>query len=133
MKRRIAIVGAGVAGLSAARHLASAQADISLFDKGRAPGGRATTRRGLTFTFDHGAQYFTVRDARFKSLVNDLQRDGIVRPWTPRLKIFGDHTPRDEGPVKRWIGVPGMSALGQALAFGLEVRTECRVTEIKQA
>ena len=56
----IAIVGAGIAGLSCADRLRAAGWAVTLFDKGRAPGGRLSTRRLDTATgtaaFEPGAQ-----------------------------------------------------------------------------
>ena len=63
---RIAIVGAGLAGLSCAQALRAGGADVQLFDKGRGVGGRMATRRVDTplgpATFDHGAQFLTAHD-----------------------------------------------------------------------
>jgi predicted NAD/FAD-dependent oxidoreductase len=57
---RIGIVGAGIAGLACAQGLVRHGHDVVLFDKGRGPGGRMSTRRmetprGLAH-IDHGAQ-----------------------------------------------------------------------------
>ncbi len=68
-------IGAGIAGLTAARRLQENGHTVTVLDKGRAPGGHMATRRVLNgdadrpelaeLAFDHGAQYFTARDARF--------------------------------------------------------------------
>ena len=42
---RVAVVGAGIAGLAAARRLAAAGVEVTVFDKARRPGGRLATRR----------------------------------------------------------------------------------------
>ena len=114
----IAIVGAGIAGLSCAARLAEAGAPVSLFDKGRAPGGRLSTRRAETrlgsVRFDHGAQYFTARDPDFRRQVAAWQRDGIVAPWP----AAGDDA---------WVGVPGMNAPARALAAGRAIASSCRI------
>lgn len=65
---RVGIEGAGIAGLSCAHVLREAGVPVTLFDKGREPGGRLSTRRG-EFAFDHGAQYFTADDDAFRSAV----------------------------------------------------------------
>ena len=56
---QIAIVGAGMAGLSCATRLAALGHELVLFDKGRGPGGRMATRRveadGTMLRFDHGS------------------------------------------------------------------------------
>ena len=54
----VAVVGAGMAGLSAARALVDAGRSVVVFDKGRGIGGRMATRRLGAAVFDHGAQYF---------------------------------------------------------------------------
>ena len=57
---RVAIVGAGIAGLSCALRLQGGDHHVTLFDKGRGAGGRMSTRRvetpAGTAAFDHGAQ-----------------------------------------------------------------------------
>ena len=55
----VALIGAGIAGLSCATALQQAGLDVSLFDKSRGPSGRMNTRRGDGWQCDHGAQYFT--------------------------------------------------------------------------
>ncbi|MCP5401180.1 MAG: NAD(P)-binding protein [Novosphingobium sp.] len=99
---RIGIVGAGMAGLACARVLADRGGDIWLFDKGRGPGGRMSTRRVATplgeAAFDHGAQYFTARHPRFVEVVNGWQHRGLVAPWP-------------EAHAEAWVGVPGMNAV----------------------
>ncbi|TGN44114.1 FAD-dependent oxidoreductase, partial [Paracoccus liaowanqingii] len=63
---RVAIIGAGLAGLTCAGRLAQAGLSVTLFDKGRGPGGRLATRRaddGLRF--DHGALWLAARDPGF--------------------------------------------------------------------
>jgi predicted NAD/FAD-dependent oxidoreductase len=68
---RVVIVGAGLAGLSAARLLRDAGHDVVVLDKGRSPGGRCATRRIGNATLDHGAQFFTVRSDEFARCVDE--------------------------------------------------------------
>ncbi|MEM7652453.1 MAG: FAD-dependent oxidoreductase, partial [Pseudomonadota bacterium] len=62
---KCAIIGAGISGLAAADRLRLSGHSVTLFDKSRGVGGRMATRRSDHGSFDHGAQYFTVRDGRF--------------------------------------------------------------------
>ena len=118
---RIAIVGAGLAGLSCGARLRDAGHAVSLFDKGRGPGGRLSHRRSQTpigeAQFDHGAQYFTARDADFRRAVDAWARDGIAAPWP----AAGDEA---------WVGVPGMNAPAKALAAGLDISLAARIEHL---
>jgi predicted NAD/FAD-dependent oxidoreductase len=113
--RSVAIVGAGLAGLACAKTLAAHGLAAQLFDKGRAPGGRLTTRRaeaaGREVSFDHGAQYLTAHGSAFRDLLAALD----ARPWL-------DQAMR--------VGAPRMSALPRALAGGLDVTLGREVVEI---
>lgn len=121
---RIAIVGAGMAGLACAEGLRAGGCAVSLFDKGRAAGGRMSTRRidanGATWSFDHGAQYFTARDPRFADRVGAWARAGLVARWP------------DAGE-DAWVGTPAMNAPLRAMADGLDVTFGSRIDGIARA
>jgi predicted NAD/FAD-dependent oxidoreductase len=132
--RSIAVVGGGIAGAAAARALADDGCRVSIFDKARGPGGRASRRRDIGREFDHGAQYFTVRDEHFRRLVESLRRDGVVDEWRGRVVSIGragvsEAPATSEAP--RFVGVPGMSSLARSLTADLEVRYGHRVEAIE--
>lgn len=118
---RIGIVGAGIAGLACAEALARSGHEVLLFDKGRGPGGRMSTRRITTApgeaAFDHGAQYFTVRDDRFAAQVRSWVAEGVVAPWP----AAGEQA---------YVGVPGMNSPVRQLAGRHRVRWSSRVAEV---
>ena len=60
--KTIAVIGAGMAGITAARTLVQAGFKVSVFEKSHGPGGRMATRSTPYGSFDHGVQYSTVRD-----------------------------------------------------------------------
>lgn len=66
-KQNIAIIGAGIAGLSLANMLNDV-VNIEVFEKSRGYGGRVATRHNEDFMFDHGAQFFTAKNEKFKKL-----------------------------------------------------------------
>lgn len=118
---RVAVVGGGIAGMSCARTMLRAGAEVSVFDKGRGPGGRASTRREGEDTFDHGAQYFTVRAPAFESEVRRWVATCAAAEWRGRIAEVsraGVVEPKAEGP-RRYVGVPGMNELVKDLASGL--------------
>lgn len=130
--RRIAIVGAGLAGLTAARQLAADGGQVTVFEKSRGVGGRMATRREGDFQFDHGAQYFTVRDRRFRQLVEAWRSRGLVASWRGRIAVIPER-PRDarSSPPDRMVALPGMSALGKAMSRGVRVRLKARVERVE--
>ena len=117
----VAIIGAGMAGLSCARALVQAGLTVEIYDKGRGPGGRMSTRRvtveGRGLRFDHGAQYFTARDERFRAEVAAWQQAGRVAPWP----AAGDEA---------LVGVPGMNEPVRAMAEGLDVGWGARIDRL---
>ena len=122
------VLGAGISGLLAARELAAAGGRVVVLDKGRGVGGRMATRRVGSGMFDHGAQFFTVRDERFKGIVAGWLQEGVVEEWT-RGFAGADGRPRLDGHP-RYRGSHGMSSIPKHLARGLDVRTAERVAEV---
>lgn len=115
MPRSAIVVGAGLCGLLTAHELARAGVATVVVDKGRAPGGRICTRREGAARWDHGAQFFTVRDQRFAEWVERWCACGVAAEW---CRGFGG---ANDGHA-RLRGTPGMSAIGRHLASGLDVR-----------
>jgi renalase len=111
--KNIAIIGAGMAGITGARTLANMGHTVHVFDKSRGFGGRMSTRHTPWGGFDHGAQYFTVRDARFKQALATTPNH--VAAWTDAR----------EGGVAM-VAVPGMSGLVGAWAQPLARDTDGR-------
>lgn len=123
--KKIAIIGAGLAGLTAA-HFLRQKADITIFEKSRGVSGRLSTRRAEPYHFDHGAQYFSARTDQFKDFIQPLIHSGVIEPWNAR---FVDISNREISSVKSgddhdsyYIGVPGMNAIGKYLSRDLDVR-----------
>ncbi len=131
---RVAVVGAGLAGLACARALARRGLAVTVFDKGRAAGGRLAARSASEPAFDLGAQYFTVRDERFARRVRAWRAVGACAPWAGRLVALDGvgGAPQPVGPIARWVGTPDMGALARHLAGGLLVRPGHRVEQVER-
>ena len=121
------VVGAGIAGLLAANELRDAGWRVVVLDKGRGVGGRMATRRVGDATFDHGAQFFTVRGERFGDLVDGWLDAGVVREWTRGFADAG--LERNEDGHPRYRGSEGMASIPKHLARGLDVRVGESVIE----
>ena len=130
---RIAIVGAGVAGLTAARYLQS-HFDVHVFEKSRGVGGRLATRSRQGLSFDMGAQFFTVKDARFADFLQPLIAQQAVKIWRPQfVEIHGTEivTQRQWAQAHpHFVGTPKMTSLAKYLAQGLQVSLQHTVTEV---
>ena len=111
---RVAVIGAGMAGVACARTLAQAGWHVTLLEKSRGYGGRMATRQTEFGGFDHGAQYFTVRDERFAMAL--ATTPDVVVPWsanTVRVLDALGHVVETNPPPREahYVAAPGMSAL----------------------
>ncbi|MSO59914.1 MAG: FAD-dependent oxidoreductase [Ilumatobacteraceae bacterium] len=118
-KKRVIIVGAGIAGLTAARALSQDGHSVTVVDKGRSVGGRMATRRIGDAVVDHGAQFFTVRSDDFGQLVNEWTSAGVAQEWCRGFATNDGHP--------RYIGARGMNSVAKYMATGLDVRCNTMV------
>lgn len=123
----IAIIGSGIAGVTAARTLLDTGHAVEVFEKSRGPSGRISTRRSESWQADHGAQYFTAKQPDFQAQVQDWCQQGLAAEWQGRIDNQG---PRR--PIPRYVGVPRMNALVSTLAQPLTLHTEFTLTELMQ-
>ncbi len=122
MSQRVAIVGAGLSGLVAARELTAAGREVTIVDKGRSVGGRLATRRIGDATLDHGAQFFTVRTEAFGQEVEQLMAEGLVYEW---CQGFGEP---DGYP--RYACVGGMNQLAKRIGRNIPVAVDTEVRRV---
>jgi renalase len=104
--QKIAVIGAGIAGIACSRTLAQAGHLVHVFEKSAGLSGRMSTRRTPFGSFDHGAQYFTVRDPRFLKALS-------IAPQ--QVAIWKQGREKNTAMVAQ----PGMSALVNAWAYPL--------------
>jgi renalase len=127
---RVAIVGAGLAGLSCARTLRSTGISVDVFEELSHVGGRIATTCAGRDRFDHGAQYLLPQDNEFRSYLTEISRLGFAERWAPRLRP-GALPPGPNGDP--WIvGKPGMSSLVRPLADNVRVTLGKRVRSLEQ-
>lgn len=129
---RIAVIGGGIAGLTAARGLADHGLSVRVFDKGRGPGGRTATRRAEPFRFDHGTQYFTARDPRFRRFVDAWLDQGLVARWDGRVVAIAADGSVSDRPGERLVGRPGMNAVARHLAADIDVAVGVEIDRVSR-
>ncbi|MEZ5507972.1 MAG: NAD(P)-binding protein [Gammaproteobacteria bacterium] len=133
---KIAIIGAGLSGLSLARML-QVHAEVTLFEKSRGLSGRMATRRAESYCFDHGAQYFTARTPAFQHFIQPLIEAGVVERWHARyVKFDGEQVVErknwmDDEP--RYVFVPGMNRIGQHCSQGLNIQLNTRINALARS
>ena len=131
--KSIAIIGAGIAGLVCARDLRRAGHSVRVFDKGRSPGGRTSTRRWGATSFDHGAPWLEVSSSAFRDELSGAVAAGALRQLRPELVTL-----RGGRVVKqldnRWIfaGWPTMNRYAHHLAADVPVSAGLPVTELRR-
>jgi renalase len=133
----VLVIGAGLAGLTAARTLTDAGRSVAILDKSSGPGGRLATRRIDDATLDHGAQFITVRSDEFTALMRRWRRSGVpIECWS---EGFAQASDIRDGPSSvtatggdghpRYVVRGGMNALAKALAGDdLTVLADTRAT-----
>lgn len=131
---KVAVIGAGLAGVTCARTLADHGIHVELFEKSFTLGGRMATRRAESgLEFDHGAQYFTARSELFRRYVSAWRERGLIAPWTEPVVELADNTPQPlfDQP-ERFVAQPEMPALAEHLARQLTVHRGVRVKVLTQ-
>jgi oxygen-dependent protoporphyrinogen oxidase len=122
---KVAVIGAGIAGLTCARELHQAGVDVQVFERNPTVGGRMSTRTRDGLGFDIGANFLIRAYRGLGALAEELgvelhktspashffYRDG--RPCRMRLRSIGD--------IFRMEGLGPLSRL-RLLAFVLKVR-----------
>jgi renalase len=112
------IIGAGMAGLTAARLLTNRSQSLAVVDKGRGVGGRVATRRWGEARADHGAACF-----RLKGDAQAL--------WKDVIKGLSLQAAPHDLDADAWTCTAGMSALAKAMAQDLPVELQQTVETVE--
>lgn len=128
----IAIVGAGMAGLTCAQMLHQAGYKVVVLDKSRGLGGRMATRRLQGTHADHGVCYLKPKSPEFQNLLDYLVSRKVSRIWTETMHEFVDgkiQLAKKQAPC--YVSATGISAIAKFLAIGLTLRLNYRVMQIE--
>ncbi|OSQ37987.1 NAD(P)/FAD-dependent oxidoreductase [Thalassospira mesophila] len=144
--KKIAVVGAGIAGLNAARILYQADFEVQVFEKSRGLGGRLAARRTDFGVFNHGAQFATARHPDFIKYLDDAIRHGSAELWSPacynpnmapisgsldRSSATSSATGTNTTVNTNWFrGFPAMNKLVAPLLAGFAIHHNIRIARI---
>jgi len=122
----IAVIGAGMAGLTAARILQSAGAEVTVFDKSKGTGGRLSSRSYAGGWIDHGAPYLSAGSSGFYDFLHDHLDAGILQDW--QASLTGEP---GEAEQVHFIGVPRNSAITRSLLGSLIFQPSTRIARLE--
>jgi len=152
---KIAVIGAGMAGLKAASTLHQVGMEVTVFEKSRGLGGRLASRRTDFGHFNHGAQYVTARNPGFDAFLRQATEHKAARNWRPNLhrgvietgavsparhaadtlsKLDQTASTGTEGnlAVDHWFqGAPQMNKLIHPLIDAFDIKKQHRITAIE--
>lgn len=112
----IAIVGAGMAGLSALQLLKQAGHQVTVFDKSRGSGGRMATKKVGNASWDMGAQFMRSHHSEFTQELRRWQLNGWIEHWNMQPHVIdADGIRPSPDDVERYVGVNRMTALSRQL------------------
>lgn len=143
MGRNIAIIGAGMAGLAAARALTQAGHSITLYEKSRGVGGRVATRRVEGCIFDHGAQNIKPQNSPLETvMLHELPTEDLVT-IVPPVRLYSDNgtlwpTDPDRNAETKYSYRNGMTTLPKLLLASLpselaQIRYDTRITRLEES
>lgn len=129
----VAIIGAGLAGLTCGTALKGLVPEVKVFEKSIFPGGRVTRFRAGEFEFNHGAQFFTVNNPLFWNIVSAWQTDGIVRPWGGWIvELQKGQVSNSDMATQRFVGQPRMQVVAENLAKNCDLVVSTNIGELEK-
>lgn len=129
--RRTAIVGSGLAGLTAAIKLKQQGHNVTVFEKSRGPGGRLSAKRVNDGSVDMGAQYFTSRNPEFLPFLTEFAGDSSFATWNGQFGFQDKEGQWQAFPDEpRYVGTPRMTAISRALSAHATVVSETRIERL---
>ena len=128
--KKIAVIGAGIAGVSCARQCHEFGLDVTLFDKSRGVSGRSTTKRWVGIDgIDMGVPFFNNKNIPVlaSSLLDDLTYKKHIFKWD-----FNQEEKNNITLINAFVGSPKMSSICRVLAEGISLIRQQRICRLTQ-
>lgn len=131
--QKLAIIGSGLSALTLANKIGNSF-DVTLFEKARGVSGRMSTRRSGEYHFDHGAQFFTIKNEELRELFQPLLDEKIIDIWHARFaELEGSLITSKRNwnaDYPHYVGTPAMNIINKHLAKNLNVKVATRVESL---
>lgn len=131
----IAVIGAGLSGLTAARELAQAGHQVTVIEKSRGFGGRMATRyagKDEALKMDHGLSYFTADSPEFRKFVVELLENKLLQVWGDHFALYDGRdfheTSSNAVKITRYTSRDGMNSIGKYLGRWVDVKFETKAS-----
>jgi phytoene desaturase len=96
--KKVVIIGSGIAGLSAASFMTKAGCHVTILEKNKLPGGRASQLKADGFTFDMGPSWYWMPDV-FERFFNSFEKKVsdyyLLKRLDPSYRIYWEDIPMD--------------------------------------
>ncbi len=129
-KPKIAIVGAGIAGLTLAKQLGTSYATVCIYEKSRGVGGRLATRYNDSYQFDHGCPSFTAESSLFTTFIQPYILDGTLTIWEPKIVKLSEEKTAELSKPKQYLAIPKMNAFAKNISKTLNYQLLTEVIEL---
>lgn len=131
--RSIAVIGSGLAGLTAAILLGDSGHNVRVFEKSRGPGGRLASKRVANGSADIGAQYFTSRNPGFTRFLDRWAGPRSYQSWNARFGYQTEGASWQAFPEEhRFVGTPRMTAISRALSEHITLASGVRIVRLSK-
>ena len=127
----VAIIGVGLAGISAAVECQKKGLKIELFDKSRGVGGRLATRRVNDIRLDHGLPSWNIQGAHTAALTKKLLAEQILIPWKVARSDANSIDAWQALETENFYAAPnGMTVIAKYLARDLKINRSFHLDRI---
>ncbi|AFY40388.1 fumarate reductase/succinate dehydrogenase flavoprotein domain protein [[Leptolyngbya] sp. PCC 7376] len=127
----VAVIGVGLAGISAAVECQKKGLKIGLFDKSRGVGGRLATRRVNDIRLDHGLPSWNIQGPHTQALTEKLLAEQIISPWKVAHSDSNSVDAWQTLETENFYAAPnGMTAIAKYLARDLTINRSFHLDKI---
>jgi renalase len=121
-----AVIGAGIAGLTAASNIIVSGYSVAVFEKARGTGGRLSSKRvtydnGESMAFDLGCVSLTGESSAFSEQLQRWHSKGVIAPWW-----------KNDQNQTHYVALPRNSGLTRHLSTNIECHFSKKITSIQR-